>query len=153
MSDFIVSFSTEIYNCDCEGWVTDSPIPLYNKQVYGNSFIEVSSKPRHRQQRLLNTAPYFTPWRFKDWESRIMVRRIETNETAKQPRYQDAKGEDWIDECGRTLTPEEFRGAMMFTMGKYIRRMGKKDDVKQEVGKLADYANRWLQYESQLDDS
>lgn len=79
--------------------------------------------------------------------------KSQANNQPKQQRYQDNNGEDWIDECARTLTCEEFRGAMMFTMGKYIRRMGKKDDVKQEVGKLADYANRWLQYESQLDDS
>ena len=33
-------------------------------------------------------------------------------EAGKQPRYQDAKGEDWIDEFARTATAEEFRGAL-----------------------------------------
>lgn len=68
----------------------------------------------------------------------------------KQERYKDANGGDWIDECARTLTPEEFRGAMKFTIGKYVRRAGKKDDINSEVTKVADYAQRWLQYENSL---
>lgn len=68
------------------------------------------------------------------------------SEFSKQDRYQDAKGEDWIDECERTLTPEEFNGAMKFTIGKYVRRAGKKDELIKEVEKVADYAQRWLQY-------
>lgn len=66
---------------------------------------------------------------------------------AKQERYRDQKGEDWIDECARTMTPEEFRAAMKFTIGKYVRRAGKKDAIEQEVRKIADYAKRWLDYE------
>ena len=65
----------------------------------------------------------------------------------KQERYQDATGEDWIDECARTLTTEEFRGAMKFTIGKYNRRCGKKDAILSEVEKIKDYATRWAQYE------
>lgn len=68
-------------------------------------------------------------------------------ESGKQSRYQDAKGEDWIDEFARTATPEEFRGAMRFTIGKYNRRMGKKDELTKEIGKIRDYAERWLEYE------
>lgn len=64
----------------------------------------------------------------------------------KQPRYQDAKGEDWIDEFARTATTEEFHGAMRFTIGKYNRRMGKKDDMLKEVRKMKDYCARWEQY-------
>ncbi|NWN92278.1 DUF3310 domain-containing protein [Marinobacter adhaerens] len=65
----------------------------------------------------------------------------------KQPRYQDAKGEDWIDEFARTATQEEFRGAMRFTIGKYNRRMGKKDDLIKEIEKMRDYCERWLEVE------
>jgi hypothetical protein len=65
----------------------------------------------------------------------------------KQPRYQDAKGEDWIDEAARTFTAEEFRGAMRFSIGKYNRRMGKKDELVKEIEKMRDYCERWLEVE------
>jgi len=68
-------------------------------------------------------------------------------EEAKQARYQDTAGEDWIDEAARTFTPEEFRGAMRFSIGKYNRRMGKKDDLISEIEKMRDYCNRWLEVE------
>lgn len=87
-----------------------------------------------------------------DWPSEERIDRIgQSGPTGdhypKQARYQDQQGEDWIDECARTLTPEQFRGAMMFTIGKYARRLGKKDNISQEVRKIADYAQRWQQYE------
>ena len=68
-------------------------------------------------------------------------------EEAKQARYQDTAGEDWIDEAARTFTPEEFRGAMKFTIGKYVRRMGKKDSLPHEIEKIRDYTARWLKVE------
>ena len=73
-------------------------------------------------------------------------------EMHKQPRYQDATGEDWIDEFARTATVEAFRGAMRFTIGKYNRRMGKKDDIKKEIAKMRDYCDRWLAYEEGKDE-
>ena len=66
----------------------------------------------------------------------------------KQPRYQDATGEDWIDEAARTFTVEEFRGAMRFSIGKYNRRMGKKDDLIKEIEKMRDYCQRWIDVEN-----
>ena len=66
---------------------------------------------------------------------------------AKQARYQDTAGEDWIDEAARTFTPEEFRGAMRFSIGKYNRRMGKKDELIKEIEKMRDYCTRWLEVE------
>ena len=66
---------------------------------------------------------------------------------AKQARHQDATGEDWIDEAARTFTPEEFRGAMRFSIGKYNRRMGKKDDLIKEIEKMRDYCQRWIDVE------
>lgn len=65
----------------------------------------------------------------------------------KQERYQDSQGEDWIDEFARTSTTEEFRGAMRFTIGKYNRRVGKKDEIIKEIGKMRDYCDRWIKYE------
>ena len=65
----------------------------------------------------------------------------------KQPRYQDDQGEDWIDEAARTFTAEEFRGAMRFSIGKYNRRMGKKDDLIKEIEKMKDYCQRWIDVE------
>jgi hypothetical protein len=69
----------------------------------------------------------------------------------KQARYQDAKGEDWIDEFARTATADEFRGAMRFTIGKYCRRAGKKDSLVSEITKIEDYARRWREYELALE--
>jgi len=70
----------------------------------------------------------------------------------KQERYQDLDGKlDYIDACAAEFTPEEFRGAMKFTIGKYSKRLGKKDSIVKEVTKIADYANRWLQYEIELE--
>lgn len=68
----------------------------------------------------------------------------------KQARYQDAKGEDWIDEFARTATADEFRGAMRFTIGKYNRRAGKKDALLSEIRKMRDYCQRWEAYEVAL---
>ena len=68
-------------------------------------------------------------------------------EEAKQPRYQDTAGEDWIDEAARTFTAEEFRGAMRFSIGKYNRRMGKKDELIKEIEKMKDYCQRWIDVE------
>ena len=65
----------------------------------------------------------------------------------KQPRYKNEDGTDWIDECAASFTPEEFRGAMKFTIGKYKKRMGKKDDVELEQAKIDDYEGRWADYE------
>ena len=69
----------------------------------------------------------------------------------KQARYQDAQGEDWIDEFARTATVEESRGAMRFTIGKYNRRAGKKDALVSEIRKMRDYCQRWEAYEMALE--
>ena len=67
----------------------------------------------------------------------------------KKERYKDDDGADWIDECAKSLTHEEFRGAMKFTIGKYINRLGKKDGIEKEVRKIADYSDRWHEYEKE----
>lgn len=45
-----------------------------------------------------------------------------------------------------SLTPEEFRGAMVFQITKYLHRAGKKDDMAQDIKKAAWYLNRLVQY-------
>ena len=54
---------------------------------------------------------------------------------------------DWIDEFCATSSVEEVRGAFRFTIGKYLRRYGKKDDPLQEAIKIQDYANRLVAFE------
>ena len=68
----------------------------------------------------------------------------------KQARYLNEDGTDWIDECAASFTPEEFRGAMKFTIGKYKKRMGLKDAVEVEEAKIEDYLMRWAKYEKHL---
>ena len=64
--------------------------------------------------------------------------------------YQDENGSDWIDEAARTLTPEQFRGAMLFKIGEYLHGIGKKDGMSEQVIKVAYYSCRWEEYESAL---
>ena len=63
----------------------------------------------------------------------------------KQPRYKDSDGEDWIDQSYKDLSWQEFCGAMKFTIGKYMRRLGRKDAEVSELEKVADYAERWAE--------
>ena len=66
-------------------------------------------------------------------------------------RYKEnGSDRDFIDEFQSTKTPDEVRGAMLFSMGKYQRRYGKKDDHLAEAIKIADYANRLVEYERSL---
>lgn len=67
----------------------------------------------------------------------------------KRPeRYtENNSSRDWIDEFSATSSVEEVRGAFRFTIGKYLRRYGKKDDPLQEAIKILDYANRLVAFE------
>lgn len=75
---------------------------------------------------------------------------IEPNNHTKQERYKHPDGEDYLDKFFASKTQEEVRGAMSFTIGKYMDRLGKKDDILKEVTKIADYSNRWMEYEKSL---
>jgi hypothetical protein len=37
---------------------------------------------------------------------------------------------------------------MRFSIGKYNRRMGKKDDLIKEIEKMRDYCQRWIDVEN-----
>lgn len=69
----------------------------------------------------------------------------------KQARYTDEKGQDLIDIWADRHTIEEFRVIMWAMIEKYQRRLGKKDTIAQDVGKIADYARRWAQVEREVD--
>ena len=62
---------------------------------------------------------------------------------------QNSHGLDWIDEFAANNSIEDFRAAMRFTIGKYERRLGKKDAMSKELYKIADYYKRWSQVESE----
>ena len=49
-------------------------------------------------------------------------------------------------QLAKKLTVDDVK-AMRFTIGKYNRRMGKKDDLISEIEKIRDYATRWLEVE------
>lgn len=69
----------------------------------------------------------------------------------KQPRYKGDDGLDWIDEFARDNSIEEFRAAMRFTIGKYEKRLGKKDAMSKELYKMSDYYKRWSEVEKKLE--
>lgn len=76
----------------------------------------------------------------------------EVTDYSKQPRYKDEDGKDWIDEFAENNPIEDFRAAMRFTIGKYERRLGKKDAVSKELYKISDYYKRWSDVEKRLEE-
>lgn len=59
-------------------------------------------------------------------------------------------GKDLIDRWHERYSIEEFRVLMWAMMEKYNERLGKKDDIAQEVRKIADYAQRWADKEGEV---
>ena len=57
-------------------------------------------------------------------------------------------GPDYIERTSVSMTPERFRGAMTWTIGKYCDRFGHKDSPLQEAKKIQDYANRLVEFET-----
>lgn len=63
------------------------------------------------------------------------------------PHYTtDSTGKDYLQRFFENSTPEEVKGAMVFTMGKYIDRLGKKDAPEKELAKIIDYATRYRDF-------
>lgn len=83
-----------------------------------------------------------------------VIGSVAGNTHPKQDRYRQSDGttDDFLDKFFATHTPEEVRGAMKFTIGKYQDRLGKKDSEVKEVTKIADYSNRWMEYERGLEE-
>lgn len=69
------------------------------------------------------------------------------SEWTETPHYtKDADGKDFLQRFFENSTPEEVKGAMVFTIGKYIERLGKKDAPEKELGKVIDYATRYRDF-------
>lgn len=75
----------------------------------------------------------------------------ELDDFDKQPRYKGDDGLGHIDEFARDNSIEDFRAAMRFTIGKYEKRLGKKDAMSKELYKMSDYYNRWSEVEKKLE--
>lgn len=108
-----------------------------------HTFLSIKRWRPHNMNSLENTLINHNQVDFKD---------VDIPTSTKKDYYLDKEGDDWIDDCARKFRLPEFRGAMKFTIGKYIRRAGKKDDILKELEKIADYTNRWIQYEKNLKD-
>ena len=67
--------------------------------------------------------------------------------------YSIIDGKDLIARFAESYKTDEFRCAMRFNIEKYIDRLGKKDSLVKELRKIADYANRWADYEEKLQGS
>lgn len=84
--------------------------------------------------------------------------KSEFNEAGKHlaltpTHYSIIGGKDLIARSADSYKTDEFRGAMRFNIEKYIDRLGKKDSLVKELRKIADYANRWADYEEKLQGS
>lgn len=71
----------------------------------------------------------------------------------KQERYLNDDGTDTIDKWAATRSHDAFRAIMFAQVEKYYDRLGQKDPHLEEVTKMADYMNRWLEYEKEWSDS
>jgi hypothetical protein len=67
----------------------------------------------------------------------------------KQERYHSANADvgtkDFIDESYETESFADFTAALFWTMKKYMKRFGKKDDIVAEAYKIKDYSNRFYE--------
>ena len=68
----------------------------------------------------------------------------------KNPIYTGADKKDHIDDFIDNNTPEAVRAALNFNVQKYSKRYGKKDDFLKEAKKIADYAQRLVEFEEGL---
>ncbi len=71
----------------------------------------------------------------------------EKTERPKQARYHSANtdvgAKDFIDETYENRPFSDFTAAMFWTIEKYMKRFGKKDDLVKEAYKIMDYATRF----------
>ena len=87
-----------------------------------------------------------TTW--EDMDLPITGRTPEDFGQQNQIKYR-RDGKDLIDRWHERYSAEEFRVLMFAMIEKYNERLGKKDDIAQEVRKIADYAQRWAEKEEQ----
>ena len=68
----------------------------------------------------------------------------------KTQHYKNKSGNDLIDEWIENDEPIEVRAKIIGNLQKYSRRYGKKDKCIEEAKKIANYANRLMEYEESL---
>ena len=126
-------------------WVPDRADFFTIKEINGGKGLEIQFHRRGEPFDSLDMYPIKElPVMLSRGDVLSQMRDKPLADRIKQPRYQDSTGEDWIDQSYRELSWSEFCGAMKFTIGKYMRRLGKKDDEVAELEKVADYAERWV---------
>lgn len=77
----------------------------------------------------------------------IVVETVEHSPSKISPHYtENADGKDYLQRFFESETPEAVRGAMVFTIGKYIERLGKKDAPEKELAKVIDYCTRYRNF-------
>ena len=72
------------------------------------------------------------------------------SQQATQEHYETKTGTDFIQRFSDVHSEERMRGALLFNIGKYCERYGGKDDTLKEAKKIADYANRLVEFEESL---
>lgn len=73
----------------------------------------------------------------------------ESLETHNKHYAVDENGDDLIDRWSKRYSIEEVRVLMWAMMEKYNDRLGKKDEPKKEVQKIATFAARWAKIEAE----
>lgn len=70
---------------------------------------------------------------------------VEEFDLVKRPAHYNRGGIECLDAIKAQLTPEEWRGYLRGQVAKYNWRLGAKDDIKQDAGKLVFYAKLLLE--------
>ena len=138
-------------------WCNDEKYVMSNRPAAVRLFSSIESECAHSLDsfKLVETRP--DAW--KEGEKRMDNigqngndgHYEELDNLEKQPRYTDEDDQDWIDEFAANNSIDDFRAAMRFTIGKYERRLGKKDELSKELYKMSDYYQRWSKVEKELE--
>lgn len=124
--------------------VPESAVPSFGsveniRESYGGPIVTV-----------LHDLQYKGSSRWEHYEANIEFELQEANlETFSKisPHYTaDSTGKDYLQRFFENSAPEEVKGAMVFTIGKYIDRLGKKDAPEKELAKIIDYATRYRDF-------
>ena len=139
-------------------WINDEEYELYNKEwIKDRDSWDLASYEAGGWKVIMRPQE---PDAWKEGEERMNVipqngndgeHYEELDNLEKQPRYTDEDGQDWIDEFAANNSIDDFRAAMRFTIGKYERRLGKKDELSKELYKMSDYYQRWSKVEKELE--
>ena len=139
-------------------WINDEEYELYNKEwIKDRDSWDLASYEAGGWKVIMRPQE---PDAWKEGEERMNVipqngndgeHYEELDNLEKQPRYTDEDDQDWIDEFAANNSIDDFRAAMRFTIGKYERRLGKKDELSKELYKMSDYYQRWSKVEKELE--